>query len=187
MTTTTAATSVAAPRTAACAAAVGCGLLVLRPLLLQTSAPATPLLIALFAALLAVGGLWPNADGGQHQRVAATLAIGIIAFAAARVLGGGHAPHTAVPRLVVLNTLAAIAEEAFFRRFVYRLLEPNGATLAVVGSATLFALVHITVYGAWVLPIDLGAGLLLSWQRWASGSWRVPAVTHVLANILVVI
>jgi hypothetical protein len=38
-----------------------------------------------------------------------------------------------------------------------------------------------------VLPIDLAAGLVLSWQRWASGSWRVPAVTHVLANVLVVI
>jgi membrane protease YdiL (CAAX protease family) len=188
MTTTTTATTVAAPRTAACVAAAGCGLLVLRPLLLQTSAPATPLLVALFAALLAVGALWPSAtDTGQRQRVSATLAIGVVAFGAARVLGGGHAPHTAVPRLLILNTLAAIAEEAFFRRFVYRLLEPNGAALAIAGSAALFALVHVTVYGAWVLPIDLGAGLLLSWQRWASGSWRVPAVTHVLANILVVI
>lgn len=50
----------------------------------------------------------------------------------------------------------------------------------------LFAVVHVTVYGAWVLPLDLAAGLVLSWQRWATGSWGVPAVTHVVANLLVV-
>jgi hypothetical protein len=35
--------------------------------------------------------------------------------------------------------------------------------------------------------VDLGAGLLLSWQRWASGTWAVPAATHVAANLLVVL
>jgi hypothetical protein len=46
--------------------------------------------------------------------------------------------------------------------------------------------VHVTVYGAWVLPIDVAAGAILSWQRWATGSWAVPAITHVVANVLVV-
>jgi membrane protease YdiL (CAAX protease family) len=45
----------------------------------------------------------------------------------------------------------------------------------------------VTVYGWWVLPIDIAAGLVLAWQRWATGSWKVPAVTHVLANLLVVL
>jgi hypothetical protein len=31
-----------------------------------------------------------------------------------------------------------------------------------------------------------GAGLLLSWQRFASGRWTVPAVTHAVANLLAV-
>jgi hypothetical protein len=31
------------------------------------------------------------------------------------------------------------------------------------------------------------AGLVLGWQRWAAGTWTVPAVTHVLANLMVVI
>jgi hypothetical protein len=47
--------------------------------------------------------------------------------------------------------------------------------------------VHVTVYGAWVLPIDVAAGLLFGWQRWATNSWSVPAATHVLANVLVVV
>ena len=57
----------------------------------------------------------------------------------------------------------------------------------MIGSALLFALVHVTVYGWWVLPIDLAAGLVLSWQRWATVSWTVPPVTHLLANLLVVL
>jgi membrane protease YdiL (CAAX protease family) len=57
---------------------------------------------------------------------------------------------------------------------------------AVLGSAILFTLVHLPAYGTAALPVDLGAGLLLSWQRCASGRWTVPAVTHVLANLLAV-
>jgi membrane protease YdiL (CAAX protease family) len=83
--------------------------------------------------------------------------------------------------------LAAVAEEAFFRRFAYGVLEGWGRAGAIVGSAILFAAVHLTIYGAWVLPLDLGAGLVLGWQRWASGRWSVPALTHVVANVLVVV
>jgi hypothetical protein len=39
----------------------------------------------------------------------------------------------------------------------------------------------------WALPIDLAAGAVLGWQRWATGSWAVPAVTHVVANLLMVV
>ncbi len=42
----------------------------------------------------------------------------------------------------------------------------------------------MTVWGWWVLPLDLAAGLILSWQRAATGRWAVPAATHVLANTL---
>jgi hypothetical protein len=41
-------------------------------------------------------------------------------------------------------------------------------------------------YGAAALPLDLGAGLVLAWQRWASGRWTVPASTHAFANLLAV-
>jgi membrane protease YdiL (CAAX protease family) len=123
---------------------------------------------------------------GSLVQAALVVALGIGAFAAGRLLGG-HSPSPATVRLVALNSLAAVAEEAFFRRLAYRALLPGGAAVAVAGSASLFALVHVTVYGFWVLPIDLAAGLVLSWQRWATGSWAAPALTHVLANVLVVI
>ena len=55
------------------------------------------------------------------------------------------------------------------------------------GTAVLFALVHVATYGLWVLPVDLAAGALLGWQRHVTGSWTVPAYTHVIANVLVLL
>jgi membrane protease YdiL (CAAX protease family) len=172
------------------AAAGGCVLLVARPPLLTWSGHPVLALGVVFSALLAVGWAWPAstpAASPPRRRALAALALGLAAFAAGRLLGGGEAPVAPLGRLLVLNSLAALAEEAFFRRLLYAALLPAGAVAAVAGSAALFALVHVSVYGAWVLPLDLAAGLLLSWQRWATGSWRVPALTHVLANVLVVI
>ena len=83
-----------------------------------------------------------------------------------------------------LAVLAAVAEEALFRRVAYGWLARWGVPVAIVGSAVLFAVVHVPLYGTAVLPVDLGAGLLLGWQRWATGTWTVPAVTHAAANVL---
>ena len=174
--------------------AAGCALLTARPLYLSSTARA----VALFTALLAVGVLWPpsslplRARYGLHPPcgIAPAMWVGVAgagAFALARVIGGGHPPVPLAARFIVLNTLAAVAEEAFFRRLVYGALERHGAALAVTGSALLFAVVHVTVYGWWVLPLDLAAGLVFSWQRWATGRWSVPAATHVVANVLVVL
>jgi membrane protease YdiL (CAAX protease family) len=160
-----------------------------RPPLLRSSTSPTATLIAIFAALLIVGWGWPFAR--EHQAAlpvtAMVLLLGVAAFIVGRLIGGGTAPASPTTKIVALNTLAAVAEEAFFRRLVYGALAAWGPAIAVTGSALLFALVHLTVYGAWVLPIDFAAGLLFGWQRWASGSWRIPAITHVLANVLVVV
>ena len=183
-------TVVAAP----VAIAAGCALLVLRPVLWEIAGHPTLAAVALFVALLLIGWRWPvarddgaRAAGGGPAPIAVALAVGVAAFAVGRLVGGGHPPVPFAGRLILLNSLAAVAEEAFFRRLVYATLRPAGVGYAVAGSAVLFAIVHVTVYGAWVLPIDLAAGLVLSWQRAATGSWAVPAVTHVLANVLVVV
>jgi membrane protease YdiL (CAAX protease family) len=180
--------TVVAPRAAITVAIGGCLLLVARPVLVAGAPHPAALLVALFVALFVVGAGWPFAPAAAPGTgVAGVLAVGVAAFAAGRLIGGGHAPTTAVGVAVAANSLAAVAEEAFFRRFLYGLLEPYGSAVAVVGSAVVFALVHVTVYGVWVLPIDLAAGAILSWQRWATGSWKVPAATHVVANLLVVL
>jgi membrane protease YdiL (CAAX protease family) len=170
-------------------AAAGCSLLLVRPQLLRASANPTATVVIIFAVLLSVGVAWPVAreHAAAVRPTALAVGLGIIAFAIGRLIGGGTAPASPTAKIVALNTLAAVGEEAFFRRFVYDALVATGPAFAVAGSALLFALVHLTVYGAWVLPIDLAAGLLLGWQRWVTGSWRAPAITHAFANLLVVI
>jgi len=129
---------------------------------------------------------------GQGRRPAAlawpaVLAAGLAAVAVVAVASGpGFAPRSD-PTALGLGVLAAVAEEALFRGALYGLLERAGPALAVAGSALLFALLHAPLYGMAALPVDLGAGLLFAWQRWASGRWTVPAATHVAANLLAVI
>jgi membrane protease YdiL (CAAX protease family) len=177
------------------AVVVGCVLLTARPALVEASPAPVATLTLLFGALLVVGAWWPipavapSSGPGRAARMSTTaaVAVGLGAFALGRVIGGGHAPAGLTIALVVTNTLAAVAEEAFFRRLCYVLLAPGGTAWAVVGSSVLFAVVHVTTYGLWVLPLDLAAGLVLGWQRAATGSWRAPAITHVVVNLLIVL
>ncbi len=173
---------------------LGCGLLEARPALVEASSHPVAVLVVLFVALGAAGAWWPLPSGSMSDaappdrrwRTTTVVVVGLAAFAVGRVIGGGHPPVAATLPIVVGNTLAAVAEEAFFRRLCYGLLRPAGTVWAVVGSAVLFAAVHVTTYGWWVLPLDLAAGLVFGWQRAVSGSWRAPAITHVLVNLLVV-
>jgi membrane protease YdiL (CAAX protease family) len=137
-------------------------------------------------ALLVGCVLVPVAPDGDAARLASwsgTL-IGLAAIWLATLASG---PVVRVPFAawaLPLSVLAAVAEEALFRRVAYGWLARWGVPVAIVGSALLFALVHVPLYGAAVLPVDLGAGLVFGWQRWATGTWAVPAATHAAANVL---
>lgn len=183
--------AVAAPRAAVLVVALGCAALTARPLLFEVAGGRPAMVVTLlFSSLLTVSLLWPAATAPTIPFRAALpiLAMGIGAFAVGRALvAGAPPPAPATAFVIALNTLAAVAEEAFFRRLAYGALLAAGPVAAVVGSAVLFAAVHVTVYGFWVLPLDLAAGLLFGWQRQATGSWAVPAVTHAAANVLVVL
>ena len=89
--------------------------------------------------------------------------------------------------VLLANTLAAVAEEVWFRRLCYGLLAPAGPVVAIAGSTLLFAAVHVSTYGFWILPLDLAAGALFGWQREVTGSWAASAATHAIANLLVVL
>jgi membrane protease YdiL (CAAX protease family) len=92
------------------------------------------------------------------------------------------------PWVLPLSILAAVAEEAFFRRVAYRVVERRaGAMVAVVVTAAVFAAIHVPLYGLAAFPVDLGAGVLFGWQRYETGGWTVPAATHVAANLIAVI
>jgi len=174
------------------ACALGCGMLAARPALLASVPDPTFALVVLFGALLAIGIVMPLPHdtlraSSATAGVPIALVIGVIAFGAGRVIVGGIAPaHFAIP-VVLANTLAAVAEEVWFRRLCYGLLAPAGPFVAVTGATVLFAAVHVAIYGWWIVPLDLAAGALFGWQRAVSGSWTVSAATHVIANLLVVL
>ena len=171
---------------------VGCGLLLARPWITEVGADPTAALVVMFVGIGLAGALWPIP--GHHPARPSPMpaaliytGAGMAAFALGRLVGGGEAAVSATWRYLILNSLAAVAEEAFFRRLVYGVLSARGPVVAVVGSAAAFGLIHLTVWGLWALPLDLAAGLVLSWQRHASGRWSVPAATHVAANVLAVV
>lgn len=113
-----------------------------------------------------------------------TLSLGLIAVLGARSMGSPLPVATTVLGVAAL-IVAGIAEEAFFRGALYRALSGRaGAVVAVLVTTVLFAVIHVPSYGPEVLAIDLAAGLVLGWQRWSSGTWVVPAITHVVANLM---
>jgi membrane protease YdiL (CAAX protease family) len=152
---------------------------------------AAPLLavgyLALAGAALGVGERWT--DRGATRGPLGwkmPLVLGLGGVVGAGIVAGPVADRRVGGVAVGLALLAAVAEEALFRRVLYDRLLRFGVVVAVAGSAVLFALVHLPAYGLAAMPVDLGAALLLGWQRYASGRWTVPAVTHAVANLLAV-
>ena len=147
-------------------------------------------LTVIFVALLCGSLLLPVARG-QKVDVARSLlvfAVGVAGLGAAAIASGRPAAVPFGPWALPLSVLAAVAEEAFFRRTAYAAAERRGGpAIAVLLTALAFAAIHVPFYGMAVFPVDLGAGLLFGWQRWETGDWTVPAATHVAANLMAVI
>jgi hypothetical protein len=168
-------------------ALLGIAALLVRGGVLALPAPQRGFLLALLLASVAVASVAaPVAPGIRHAPPAAILVVGAAAVLLATAAAAPAVPAPLGPWALPLAILAAVAEEAAFRRAMFAWLEPLGPVLAVAATAGAFALLHLPLYGPAALPVDLGAGLLLSWQRWASGAWTVPAATHALANVLAV-
>jgi uncharacterized protein len=124
----------------------------------------------------------------MRRRSAAAVALGVGLGAFVLVVAvdrpGIHASAGSVG--MGLSAMAAVAEEAFFRGMLYGRLARFGPLVAVAGSGAAFALIHVGTYPTPAVWVALAAGLLFGWQRWATGSWLVPAATHVAANLLAV-
>lgn len=184
----------AAPRRTAIAALLvvaAAGAVAIRPVVVTTySLPAgvQTWALALLYLSIAAASILPAAPGeAATMRPGVVFLIGGGAMALAWATAGPVAPLALSPATVPLSLLAAVAEEALFRRLAYGHLRRFGIPAAIGGAALLFAVVHVPAYGVAAFPVDLGAGLLFGWQRWASGTWTVPAATHAAANLLAVI
>jgi CAAX prenyl protease-like protein len=166
----------------------GTAMLLLRLRILRApDATRVALLTVVFAAVLVTSLLLPVARDVARLAPPIVIAVGLAGVGLASLAAGRPVSAPLGASALPLALFAAVAEEALFRRVAYGWLARAGPVIAVAGSALLFAAVHVPLYGVAALPVDLGAGLLLSWQRWASGTWTVPAATHAAANVLAVI
>jgi membrane protease YdiL (CAAX protease family) len=158
---------------------LGCIALAARP-------PATAAATLVVVAVGGIGALAPL-PVRQHLRAGSpslpVVALGVATFLVARLVAAPLRTPV-VPFVVGATIVAAVAEELFFRRLVHGWLAPAGEALAIVTAGALFAVVHIPAYGMRALPVDLAAGVLFGWQRWATGGWIAPALTHAAANVL---
>jgi membrane protease YdiL (CAAX protease family) len=165
--------------------AVGAGLALL---LLRAYAPLGVPMLALIYVSLAALALVPSTNSSARIHPAVVVGIGMVAVLLAGRVAGTAVPSAGVAGVaVVLNLLAAVGEEALFRKFLYDRLARWGIPLAIGISALTFAAIHVPAYGVAAFPVDLGAGILLGWQRWASGTWLAPAATHAFANLWVMV
>jgi membrane protease YdiL (CAAX protease family) len=88
--------------------------------------------------------------------------------------------------VVVSATSAGVCEETGFRGYMQQPIEQrHGASIAILVSSVFFTLLHLTK--AWALvgmvPIVLGAGVLLGLLAWSSGSLIPGMIGHVVMDI----
>lgn len=138
----------------------------------------------------------PNASGALRAGVGwgAVAWVGAAAVSVAVTLGleqiGVDADPQAAERalllvepwlaVVAIVILAPIAEEIFFRGVVFNAwLREAGRTIAYLGSATLFAVIHLSLVA--VVPIFL-LGLALAWVYRRTGNLLAPIAMHATVN-----
>lgn len=170
--------------------AAGAAALVLRTRLDVLDPSARIVVLFAFVGVLLAGGLLvPVTEPSSSPRLspAIALAIGLSGLMISAAVTGPAVPLALGRWALPLSVTGAIAEEALFRRAAYGTLAAWGPVVAVGCTAVVFALIHVPLYGVAAFPVDLGAGLMLGWQRWASGTWTVPAATHVAANMMAVL
>ena len=140
--------------------------------------------LALGTASVAVA--LPAASDG-HVGTPLVLVIGLCAVALAAGWGPAF-PKAHGPEVLALDLLAAVAEEAFFRRLVFGGLLRFGVVAAIGGSALLFAGVHVPTlrFGGVLGRPRRGAAVLLATLGQRERGAR-PAATHAAANLLAVL
>jgi membrane protease YdiL (CAAX protease family) len=94
----------------------------------------------------------------------------------------GHAAP--FPAWAGATVVVATAEELVLRGALWNwAAELAGDAAALTLATVLFALIHVPLYGWSVVPLDLGAGLILGGLRLWSGGPSAPAAAHVLADL----
>ncbi len=83
-----------------------------------------------------------------------------------------------------VTVLVATGEELMLRGALFDALdESSGTVAAIIVTSAAFALLHVPLYGWYVVPLDIGVGLFLGGLRLLSGGTAAPAVAHAVADL----
>ena len=131
--------------TAILAVAAGLTMLLLRPTFAASARPPALLILGtLYTAILMASLAVPMpSTRPKPLNRALVLIAGLAALGLGTIAAGTPVPVPWGVWALPFSLLAAVAEEALFRRVAYGGLERCGPAVAVVGSALLFALVHV--------------------------------------------
>ncbi|MGZ4119798.1 MAG: hypothetical protein ACXVQS_03975, partial [Actinomycetota bacterium] len=114
------------------AVALGCAALAARSPSLVATLPTVAVGVVGLAGVVAPR----DVEHPSRARIAGVTLVGVAAVVAVRAIAPPiHAVYTGAA--IAANIVAAIAEEAFFRRFVYGWLAPRGDAVAIAGAAVL--------------------------------------------------
>ena len=113
---------------------------------------------------------------------AALVALSLVGLPA--IVIGARAPASTLTWWVPLVTVVAAAEELVFRGVLFEEVRVRaGDAIAIAVTALLFAAIHLPLYGAAALPIDLCVGVFLGCLRVGTGGVTAPLIAHVVADI----
>jgi membrane protease YdiL (CAAX protease family) len=84
---------------------------------------------------------------------------------------------------IVGGVLAPVAEEIFFRGILYGFLRRWGLAISLFLSASIFALAHIAVSGAFFIPLI--GGILFAASYEVEKSLLAPITIHILGNLAI--
>jgi len=99
--------------------------------------------------------------------------------------------HSSLPKdkgdiillFLVGGFLAPIAEETFFRGILYGFLRRWGLVISLLLSASIFALAHIAVSGAFIIPLI--GGILFASSYEVEKNLFTPITIHILGNLAI--
>ena len=121
---------------------------------------------------------------GVAVGIAGGAALVALSLVGLTVVVGARAPASTLAWWVPLVSLVAAVEELLFRGVLFDAVRGHsGDVVAVAVTAVIFAAIHVPLYGAGALPIDLCAGVFLGCLRVATGGVTAPLVAHVVADV----
>jgi membrane protease YdiL (CAAX protease family) len=91
-------------------------------------------------------------------------------------------------QLMLFGVLMAIAEEQFFRGFITNFLLKFSSIIAILGSAGIFAVYHLAVYGTKpeaIIYVFIG-GMILAYVAIRSQRLSPTMIAHSIVNVLAV-